>query len=291
MQRFFFLLSFFIVQIVFSQQAEIFKIKKFRVGYLSDSIKESSGLSFVKDKLYTINDSGNSADIFEINPNSGKIINVIKTTNSNKDWEAITNDGNNFYIGDFGNNEGARKDLKIIKIPIAQDSINFKQNLDINFYYPEQKDFTPRNLNQNFDGESLVFLNEKLHIFTKEWQSRQITHYEVDPTISDIQPAKLIEKFKLNFVATDAAYFNRKLYVVGYTKKTEVFLDIFTETEPGIFFKEKPKHYFLGTAFGIGQIEGIAVNEKGLYISGEKFLTPIGSAKPALYFIQHDKLP
>lgn len=291
MQRFFFLLSFFIVQIVFSQQAEIFKIKKFRVGYLSDSIKESSGLSFVKDKLYTINDSGNSADIFEINPNSGKIINVIKTTNSNKDWEAITNDGNNFYIGDFGNNEGARKDLKIIKIPIEHDSINFKQNLDINFYYPEQKDFIPRNLNQNFDGESLVFLNEKLHVFTKEWQSKQISHYEVDPAISDNQPAKKIESYNLNFVATDAAYFNKKLYVVGYTKKTEVFLDIFTESEPGIFFKEKPKHYFLGTAFGIGQIEGIAVNEKGLYISGEKFVTPIGSAKPALYFIPHDKLP
>lgn len=291
MRRFFFLLSFFIVQIVFSQQAEIFKIKKFRVAYLSDSIQENSGLTFLNDKLYTINDSGNSADIFEINPTSGKIINVIKTTNKNKDWEAITNDGKYFYIGDFGNNEGTRKDLSILKTPIKQDSINFNQNLDIYFYYPEQKDFTPRNLNQNFDGESLIFLNQKLHIFTKEWQSKQVTHYEVDPTILENQPAKLIENFKLNFVATDASYFNKKLYVVGYTKKTEVFLDIFTETEPGIFFKETPKHYFLGTAFGIGQIEGVAVNEKGIYISGEKFVTPIGSAKPALYFIPHDKLP
>jgi hypothetical protein len=73
-------------------------------------------------------------------------------------------------------------------------------------------------------------------------------------------------------VVTDAAYFDKKLYLVGYTKKTEVFLDIFNETEPGIFFKENPKHYYLGSALSIGQIEGIAVDETGIYISGEKFI-------------------
>ena len=33
----------------------------------------------------------------------------------NKDWEAITSDGENFIYGDFGNNAGNRKDLAIYK--------------------------------------------------------------------------------------------------------------------------------------------------------------------------------
>ncbi len=279
------------LQIVFSQQVEIFKIKKFRVNYLPDSIKESSGLSFWGDKLYTINDSGNSGDIFEIDPHSGKIITTIKTSLINKDWEAITNDGNNFYIGDFGNNEGIRKDLTLYRIPFEKDSIFFNQIRDIKFYYSDQKEFIPHNLNQNFDAEAMVFLQNKVQLFTKEWKSKSVTHYEIDPALNEEQSAKKIESYPIGFVVTDASYYNKKLYVVGYTKKTEVFLDIFNETEPNLFFKEKPKHYYLGSAFTIGQIEGISVNEKGIYISGEKFITPIGSAKAALYFIPHSQLP
>jgi hypothetical protein len=40
----------------------------------------------------------------------------------------------------------------------------------------------------------------------------------------------------------------------------------------------------------IGQIEGIAVDETGIYISGEKFKSPLGSTKPSLYFIPKDQL-
>ena len=89
---------------------------------------------------------------------------------------------------------------------------------------------------------------------------------------------------------SDAYYFNKKLYVVGYTKKTEVFLDVFNESEPGIFFKEKSRHFYLGSALTIGQIEGIAVDETGIYISGEKFYSPIKKTRPFFYFIPKEKL-
>jgi hypothetical protein len=65
-------------------------------------------------------------------------------------------------------------------------------------------------------------------------------HYVIDPEKNEKQDAVKTETYKTNFVVTDAAYFDKKLYLVGYTKKTEVFLDIFTEAEPGIFFKENP---------------------------------------------------
>lgn len=277
-------------QITFSQQAEIFKLQKFRVSVLNDSIQETSGLNFFDGKLYTFNDSGNSAELYEIGKISGKILRVLKTSAENKDWEALTNDGQSFYMGDFGNNSGTRKDLKVYKIPFQNNELQNNLMKVISFYYPEQNDFTSKNISTDYDLESMMYLNGKIHIFTKEWASKSTTHYTIDPENYENQAAQKIESYKTGFVVTDAYYYEKKLYVVGYTKKTEVFLDVFNETDPGIFFKENPKHLYLGSALTIGQIEGIAVDEKGIYISGEKFYSPIKKTKPFFYFIPKEKL-
>ena len=279
---FFFLLFFF--QFGFSQQADFLKIHRYKVSVLSDSLKETSGLNFFKDKLYAFNDGGNTSEIFEIDKSSGKILKVFPTKLQNKDWEAITSDSANIYIGDFGNNLGTRKDLKIYKIPLndapKKDSIQ-----TIPFFYPEQKEFSPKNINNDFDAEAMIFLNGKIHLFTKEWVSRATSHYIINPEINENQPAQKVENFPTGFMVTDASYFQGKLYLVGYTKKTEVFLSIFNETESGIFFQEKPKKYFLGSTLSIGQIEGIAVNENGIFISGEEFRSPFGKVPQSFYFI------
>jgi len=300
MKKFFLVISLSIFTFSFSQQADFLKIRKYRVNYLDTKIQETSGLNILNGKLYTFNDSGNTSDLFEIDKSNGELIRILNTDLKNTDWEALTNDGENFYVGDFGNNTGARKDLTIYKIPYDNlDEANknkipsSEKALDgtsITFFYPEQTDFTSKNLKTDFDAEAMIYLNGKIHFFTKEWASKSTTHYVIDPLISEKQPAQKIESFKTNFVVTDAAYFDKKLYVVGYTKKTEVFLNIFKETEPGIFFQENPEHYYLGTALSIGQIEGIAVDESGIYISGEKFHSPLGGAKQSLYFIPKDKL-
>lgn len=277
-------------QAAFSQQAEIFKLKKFRTAVLNDSIQETSGLNFFDGKLYTFNDSGNPADLYEIDQNSGKILKVLKTNAENKDWEALTNDGENFYIGDFGNNAGTRKDLKIYKIPFQNNQLENELMKTISFYYPEQNDFTSKNISTDYDLESMIYLNGKIHIFTKEWASKATTHYTLEPENFVNQAAQKVESYKTGFVVTDTYYYEKKLYVVGYTKKTEVFLDVFNETESGIFFKENPRHFYLGSALTIGQIEGISVDEKGIYISGEKFYSPIKKTKPFFYFIPKEKL-
>ncbi|MDR4953898.1 hypothetical protein REB14_17090 [Chryseobacterium sp. ES2] len=300
MKKLLLIVALFVFQSAFSQQTDFLKIKKYRVGYLDDKIEETSGLNILNGKLYTFNDSGNAAELFEIDKKSGEIIRTLKTNVINTDWEALANDGKNFYIGDFGNNAGTRKDLMIYKVPYGRiDTANIikipgsERALDgtrILFYYPEQTDFTSKNTKNDFDAEAMIYLNGKLHVFTKEWASKATSHYIVDPDISELQMAEKIEAYTTGFVVTDASYFDKKLYLIGYTKKTEVFLDIFTETEPGIFFKEKPKHYYLGTALSLAQIEGISVDETGIYISGEKFRSPLGTTKPSFYFIPKDQL-
>lgn len=283
------LFFFFVFHIGYAQHTGFLKIKKYKIAVLSDTLKENSGLNFFKGKLYTFNDGGNSSEFFEIDRTSGKIINIFKTNLINRDWEAMAGDSTHLFIGDFGNNTGTRKDLKIYKIPFDGSQISDSIKT-VSYFYPEQKDFTSRNLNNNFDAEAMIFLNGKIHVFTKEWAAKATTHYMIDPEISGNQSARKTETFKTDFVVTDAAYFQKKLYLVGYTKNTEVFLSVFKETEPGIFFKDQPQKYYLGSSLSIGQIEGVEADEKGVYISGEEFNTPLGKVKPNFYFIPHEKM-
>jgi len=290
MKKLFLFLTIIISGQSFSQQKEVFKVKKYRVNYLDEKIKETSGLSLMNGKLYTFNDSGNSPELFELDKTTGEIVNVLKVNGKNKDWEALTNDGKNFYIGDFGNNGGTRRDLEIYKIPFQANSLKNDSVKIISFEYPNQEEFIPKYTLTDFDAEAMVYLNGKIHLFTKEWSSKMITHYIINPENSEKQKAEQIETFKTNYVVTDAYYFDKKLYLIGYTKKTGVFLTVFNESEPGIFFQENPIRYYLGSALSIGQIEGIAVDETGIYISGEKFHSPLGGEKQSLYFIPKDKL-
>ncbi|WBV53753.1 hypothetical protein [Chryseobacterium gambrini] len=290
MKKLFLILTLTISTFSFSQQAELFKIRKYRIGNLDDKVKETSGLSLMNGKLYTFNDSGNSPELFELDKSTGQIIGTIQINGKNKDWEALANDGKNFYIGDFGNNGGTRKDLEIYKVSFENNSSKNDSVKLISFEYPEQQEFIPKYSETDFDAEAMIYLNGKIHLFTKEWGSKSTTHYLIDPEISEKQNAQKIENYKTGFIVTDASYFNKKLYLIGYTKKTEVFLDIFNEAESGVFFKENPRHYYLGSALSIGQIEGIAVDETGIYISGEKFHSPIGGGKQSLYFVPIDKL-
>lgn len=280
----------FCVKLVFAQQAEIFKIKNYQVAELSDSLKESSGLDFIGDKLLSFNDSGNAGDLFLLNSKTGKITNYIPTQLNNRDWEAIAKDSVNLYIGDFGNNDGTRKDLKIFKIPFSGEQFKIDSTQVISYFYPEQKDFASKNLNTDYDAEAMIFYKDKLQIFTKEWASRSVTRYEVEPSVFEPQAAKRIESYDTGFVVTDASYYDRKLYVVGYTKMTQVYLMVFEESEDGFFFSKKGKKYHLGSALSVGQIEGVAVNHDGIYLSSELFKTPLGTVKPRLYFIPTEKL-
>ena len=253
---------------------------------MSDSLRESSGLTNLDGRLFSFNDSGNTSEIFEIKPGSSFIEKTFQTGLTNIDWEAITNDGENFYIGEFGNNLGIRKDLKVYQVPFRNDSLIIDSIKIIPFHYPEQIDFTPKNISNNFDAEAMVFLDGNIHLFTKEWVTNTVSHYLIDKNLTENQPAQKLESFDTGFVVTDASVFDNRLYVVGYTKKASVFLMIFEKDENcNLFFNKPLKKFALGRAFNIGQIEGITATEKGIYISGERLNIKIKKVPQSLYFI------
>ena len=282
-----FILHFLLISFLgFSQKIEKISLKKYKIAVLSDSLQESSGLTNLDGRLFSFNDSGNTSEIFEITPGSSYIEKTFQTGLRNIDWEAITNDGENFYVGEFGNNLGTRKDLKVYQIPFRNDSLIVDSIKTIPFFYPEQTDFTPKNINNNFDAEAMIFSDGNIHLFTKEWITKTVSHYVIDKNLTENQPAKKLESFDTGFVVTDASVFENKLYVVGYTKNASVYLMIFEKDETGNLFFNKPlKKYSLGRAYNVGQIEGITATEKGIYISGERFSIKIKKVPQSLYFI------
>ena len=266
-----------------AQKTKRLTLKNYKIAVLNDALRETSGLTLMNGKLYSFNDGGNPNEIYEINPENGQIISTIKVDFSNRDWEAMTSDGQSLYIGDFGNNGGKRIDLAIYKI---LDNSHQK----IRFKYQNQPHFSFKKDKHDFDAEAMIFKDGKIYLFSKEWASLKVSKYAINPNAEEEQSVEKMEEFKTNFLVTDAFYFNKKLYLVGYNKIAKAFLMIFDEDENGNFFSGKYTKYKLGSVFKYGQIEGVAVDEKGIYISAEEFKKFGFQAKQSLYFVPFERL-
>lgn len=148
----------------FHEGKNLYKIK--RIGKLPSKIQETSGLALGSKKgtLWTQNDSGNPAELFEIE-SSGKIIHQLKLPKlNNTDWEDLAQDDKgHIFIADIGNNGNQRKDLTIYKVQINSPEIFEK----ILFSYANQTAFPPPPDQQNFDCEAVVWHQNKLYLFSK----------------------------------------------------------------------------------------------------------------------------
>lgn len=141
--------------------------KKIRLPH---ELNEISGLEKFNDTvLIAINDSGNSPDVFFIDFR-GTILKKCKVYNAtNTDWEDLTSDDKgNLYIADVGNNMNNRRDLCIWKLNTAdaflRDSVVAQK---ISFSYEDQSEFPPNEENLRFDCEAIYWMNDTLHLITK----------------------------------------------------------------------------------------------------------------------------
>ncbi len=144
---------------------------------LDNRVSETSGLLYLNNTIITHNDSGGEPELYEINQNTGEVSRIVKVNNAeNVDWEDICNDDTYIYIGDFGNNNGTRTDLKIYRILIGDYLQNEEVDAEIiNFNYADQTSFTTNQLT-NYDAEALISYGEQLFIFTKNWSSYYSTN-------------------------------------------------------------------------------------------------------------------
>ena len=284
--RYFFLFIFLLNFSGFSQTKSKLKLKKFKVASIEAPLYETSGLASSQNILFSINDGGNPSHLYTLD-SIGKIIQTTTLPFPNTDWEAITTDDHSLYIGDFGNNSGKRDVFTIFKIKTPTDSTaTFSK---IRFTYQNQTDnLTP--YQHDFDCEAMVYHNQQIHIFTKNWLSNTTTHYSLSPLSTDIQNLQALENYATNYLVTDTCIHQNTLYLIGYTRSGSCFLSSFELEDGKLFFSKPLKKHRLGSVLKLGQIEGITATDQGLYISAEGIKKSFLNIKPTLYFIPFSAL-
>jgi len=136
-----------------------------RIGSL-DGVPESSGLAPAEKPgtYYSFGDDGNSATLYRIDA-TGKLLGEVAVNAKNKDWESLSRDPQgNYYIGDCGNNNADRRNLRIFRVNPAQP----QQVGTIAFSYPDQREFPPKKKERNFDCEASLWQGGKVWLFTKD---------------------------------------------------------------------------------------------------------------------------
>lgn len=243
---------------------------------LNETLNETSGLIYLNSKLISHNDSGGEAALFEINSTNGAILRKMSISNaSNVDWEDVCFDENYIYIGDFGNNKGSRKDLKIYKISISDylNTINNSITAEIiSFNYADQTDFSSTESTTNYDAETLITIDGNLYIFTKNWGDNRTNIYAVPKSPGNYTSDK-IDTFDAQGLVTGGTYnvASKSIVLTGYTLTTNFIIEISQFT--GYEFSKGTINRFTINPNGSRQIEGIdAINDQEYYLSAEKNL-------------------
>lgn len=255
---------------------------------LPSSVKETSGLLYLHQRIITHNDSGGNAELYEIDPATGNVTRTVAVNNAtNVDWEAICADDEYLYIGDFGNNAGSRTDLKIYRIrqsdylEIDNDEVSAEV---IHFAYADQTDFTPTNYATNFDAEAFVALEDQLCIFTKNWGDSQTNMYTLPKTPGEYTAARR-GTINAHGWVTDAAYVaeNNRMLLLGYTVLSP-FVVAINDFSPENTGHKTLSRYQLSSLSGYSwQLEGITYWGQGqYYLTAEEN----GSLPSALFLLQ-----
>ena len=258
-----------------------------KVNPLNDSLKESSGLVWAGNFLWSFNDSGNPPELYRIDTASNTVLQSVRLGGAkNVDWEEATFDGTYFYVGDFGNNfDGARTDLKIYKFPFSAihdyttnpvDTIPAEQIEVINFTYSDQPH--PDSIAANstkFDCEAMLVDSGKIHLFTKNWIDYTSTHYVINGDTAGTYKATPVDTLETGYLVTGAAKIpgGKVVVFLGYqpTFQGRVYLHILSDYSNSKYFNGNKRMITLPPFVQMGQAEGIAFrNDNYGYISNEK---------------------
>ena len=194
---------------------------------LPPKVKETSGLVFFRDELWTINDSGNDPILYHLDTLTGNVLQEITISDAaNIDWEALAQDDESIFIGDFGNNSGNRDDLGIYIVTKDDIPVNGNGSVTseyISFEYPDYPGSVSRKKENNFDCEALITIEDSLYLFSKNYGDNQTKLYRL-PKVPGEYTAELLDTYNTSGLVTGADYNieSKEITLVGYTNNSYV---------------------------------------------------------------------
>lgn len=238
---------------------------------LAAPLTEISGMTIWQNRYFAHGDGGSAPMIFELDA-SGKTIDTTTLLKPNTDWEDMAANATHFFVGDFGNNNGTRKDLKILKFPI--DSLG-KSNIVpevINFSYADQTDFTSSTFT-NYDCEAMVATNDSIYLFSKSKSSGICRVYAL-PVLPGNYTASITDTIQPPFWVTGAHLGQGQLLLCGYVPNLLFSLTPLISTYN---FKDNRVQHGTDKTYsliykGTRQVETICLSTKGtILFSGEAY--------------------
>jgi len=190
---------------------------------LPKEVNETSGLFIHNGRLWTHNDSGGKPILYALDTTTFEVVQKITLSNAkNKDWEDVSTDGETVFVGDFGNNKGNRKKLKIFTFPLSAIPDEGDAAIEVDsilFRFGDQTDFEKRRHEHDFDCEAMFATEDCLYLLSKGWASGTTRMYRLPKTPGNYV-AEVVNGFDSQGLVTGADYDkeNRLLVVVGYVK-------------------------------------------------------------------------
>ncbi len=238
-----------------------------KIAELPSGLNSSSGLVRAGGRLWSHNDSDGVPKLFAIDTTTGQILQTVDLQGLAKtDWEDVATDGQHLFIGDFGNNwSGNRTDLTVYSIdlskipPVGDDTLDQSEVEKIPFSYPDQTDLSPDGPNTTpFDCEAMLWRNNRLHLFTKDWKALMTAHYALDPATGACEKLETFPSKSGLITAADVAA-DGSIALLGYDLTSyTVFAWLLWDYSGELFFSGNKRKVDLGFVPVLGQSEGLA---------------------------------
>lgn len=261
------------------------------LAILPDALEECSGFVELPEYYLAMNDSGSAPELIYLSKDDFSVIRTEPVQGAmNVDWEEITIDENFLYIGDFGNNNGTRQNLKIYKVPLSSLATSPFVQDTLNFKYEDQVSFSTTIFSTPYDCEAFVVNGDQIHLFTKGWSNQYCRQYILQNDVSD-QEAVLKDSFYVGGLITGADLLaDSVLMLTGYNNLSIAWM--LKDFEGTDYFNGNKRAFQLGnlgqneTITWIGEADLIITSEAGILgtqtayqINIEEFITGINNRR------------
>jgi hypothetical protein len=139
---------------------------------LDGRIREPSGLTASTARpgvMWTHGDSGAANWLFAIDRRGRLLARVRVRGSHNVDWEDLTHDDEGrLWIGDIGNNDSVRRDLRVYRVPepsLDEAVGTVRVERTVGYHFPDQHEFGDQRA--DFDAEALFWWQDQLWLLTK----------------------------------------------------------------------------------------------------------------------------
>lgn len=252
------------------------------------ALDENSGMVFHQGFPWTHVDD-TYEELYRVDTLTGNILQTLAIPSSNNtDWEDVQADSAYVYIGDIGNNNGNRTDLRFYRMPrwaLDSGTVSAADIDTISFTYSDQIDFTAAYNNTRFDAEAFIVINDTIHVFSKDWVLRRARRY-VLPATPGSHVALLRDSIAANGLITGAAISqDGVIALIGYDNvfPAPCFAWMLFDYQGSELYSGNKRFFSLGTAITLGQTESITfVDGYRGFFGNERFQQSVINVAPAL---------